>query len=115
MRLLISILLNGILVYAIAALLPGVYVENIWMAIVTGLVLGIINFTIKPIVTILTLPVTIFTLGLFLLVINAAMVLLADFVVPGFDVDGWGWALIFSLLLALLNGILGLPAGREGL
>lgn len=107
MRILISLLLNGLLVFAISALLPGVAVDGFLIAIVTGLVLGLINFFVRPIITFLTLPITFLTLGLFLLVINGAMVLLVDYLVPGFEVDGLGWAIVFSLLLLFLNLILG--------
>jgi putative membrane protein len=107
MRLIISLLLNGALVYITAWLLNGVFVESFWLAILVGLVLGVINVTIKPIITLLTLPLTILTLGLFLLVINAAMVLLVDWLIPGFGVEGWWNALFFSIILALLNLIVG--------
>lgn len=103
MRLLISLLLNGFLVYLTALLLNGVYVKSFLLAILVGLVLGLINITIRPIITLLTLPITILTLGLFLLVINAAMVLLVDLLIPGFSVDGWWNALFFTIVLSLLN------------
>lgn len=107
MRLMVSILLNGLAVFLVAKFLSGVYVEGYITAIITGLILGLINFTIKPVVTFLTLPVTILTLGLFLLVINGAMVMLVDWLVPGFDVLDMGWAIVFSILLALLNLLFG--------
>lgn len=107
MRLLVSILLNGLAVFIVARLLSGVYVDGYVTAIITGLILGLVNFTIRPVITFLTLPVTILTLGLFLLIINGAMVMLVDWLVPGFDVADMIWAIIFSLLLALLNFFLG--------
>lgn len=97
------ILLNGAFVYITSYLLSGVNVEDFWVAILVGLVLGIINVTIKPLITILTLPFTIITLGLFLLVINAGMVMLTDSIIPGFEVAGWWSALFFSLIMSLLN------------
>lgn len=103
MKLLVSLILNGVLVYLTALMLNGVHVRSFLLAILVGLVLGLINVTIRPIITLLTLPITILTLGLFLLVINAAMVLLVDFLIPGFTVDGWWNALFFTIVLSLLN------------
>ena len=103
MNILIRILLNGAFVYVASALLSGVQVDDFWVAILVGLVLGIINVTVKPILTVLTLPFTILTLGLFLLVINAAMVMLTHSIVPGFQVAGWWSALFFSIIMSLLN------------
>lgn len=107
MKFLISVLLNGALVYFASWLLSGVYVESFFIAIVTGLALGLINLFVKPIITFLTLPITIITLGLFLFVINGAMVLLVDRLVVGFSVSGWTWAIIFSVVLAFLNLLVG--------
>lgn len=114
MRLLASILLNGLLFYLASVLLSGVYVEDILTAILCGLVLGLINITIKPIITLLTLPFTVLTFGLFLLVINAAMILVVDSLITGFEVNGWWSALFFSIVLSLLNGIIGELRKKEG-
>jgi putative membrane protein len=75
-------------------------------AVIVALVLALLNLIVKPILVILTLPVTILTLGLFLLVINAIIILLADSFVSGFGVDGFWIALIFSLLLSIFQSIL---------
>ena len=103
MQLLISLILNGLLVYLTAKLLDGVYISGFLLAILVGAVLALINATIRPIITILTLPITILTLGLFLIIINAAMVLLTDWLIPGFEVSGWWSAIFFSIILAILN------------
>ncbi|MCB0585630.1 MAG: phage holin family protein [Phaeodactylibacter sp.] len=103
MRFIISLLVNGLLVYLAAEILPGVAVSGYMEAILVALLLGFVNFFIRPILTILTLPVTIVTLGLFLLVINGAMVLLVDWLLPGFSVDGMFWAIIFAIILAIFN------------
>jgi len=66
----------------------------------------LLNIIVKPVLVILTLPVTILTLGLFLLIINAIIIFLADGFVPGFSVDGWFMAIIFSLLFSLFQSIL---------
>ncbi|MCO6486809.1 MAG: phage holin family protein [Phaeodactylibacter sp.] len=107
MRFIISLLVNGLLVYLAAEILSGVAVAGYMEAILVALLLGIVNFLIRPILTILTLPITILTLGLFLLVINGAMVLLVDGLLDGFSVDGWLWAIIFAIILAVFNMITG--------
>jgi len=107
MKFLISILLNGLLVFIAARFIDGVYIESYGVAVLTGVILGLINLTIKPIATILTLPITLLTFGLFLLVINGAMVLLADSILQGFVVSGLGPAIWFSILLSILNFFLG--------
>ncbi len=106
MKLIIRILLTAVAVFLIAEFLPGVSVESYVTAIIVAVVLAILNLIVKPILVILTLPVTILTLGLFLLVINAIIILLADSFVSGFGVDGFWIALIFSLLLSIFQSIL---------
>ena len=90
----------------LAKLLPGVSVDSYLTAVVVALVLALLNFIVKPILVLLTLPVTILTLGLFLLIIHAIISFLADGFVGGFNVDGWFIAIIFSLLLSLVQSIL---------
>jgi putative membrane protein len=86
-------------------LMDSVRFEKSWVAIVTAVVLALLNAFVKPLIVMLTLPATILTLGLFLLVINAAMILLAREIVPGFSVDGFWYALLLSLFLSLINGL----------
>lgn len=90
-----------------AYLLPGVHVENFLAALAAALVLGLLNLIVKPILVLFTLPINILTLGLFTLVINAAIIKLATLVVPGFTVDTWGWAILFGVVLALINMLFG--------
>lgn len=89
-----------------AYFLPGVVVAGIWSALIVALVLGLLNLTIKPLLVLLTLPINIITLGLFTFVINALMVLLASSIVKGFSVGGFLNALLFSLLLTIIQEIL---------
>ena len=89
-----------------AKLMPGVSMNNVWTALLTGLVIALLN---RFLLIFLTLPFTAITLGLFLFVINAVIILLAGAIVPGFTVEGFGTALLFSLLLTLLNFLLDLP------
>lgn len=107
MHFLIHLLIQTLAVMIAAYLLPGVVVESFWVALVVAVVIGIVNIFVKPLLVILTLPVTLLTFGLFLLVINAALILLVDAVVPGFAVAGFGWALLFSIVLSLVAGVLG--------
>lgn len=111
MNLLIKILVTSALVLLIANFMPGVRVAGFTTALIVAIVLGLLNIFIKPILVILTLPVTILTLGLFLLIINALMILLCTKIVDGFSVDTFLTALFFSIILSLLqsimNGILG--------
>lgn len=106
MKLILRILLSAVAVVILSKVLPNVSVANYTTAIIVAVVLSLLNFIVKPILVILTLPVTIVTLGLFLLVINAIIILLASNFVAGFTVNGVLWAIIFSLLLSLLQSIL---------
>lgn len=103
MSILISWLVSTLAVVATAYLLPGVHVSGFMAAFVTALVLGIINTVIKPILLLLALPITILTLGLFTLVINALLIMLTTYIVPGFAVDSFWWALLFGLVLSIIN------------
>jgi putative membrane protein len=84
---------------------PGVTVDEPVTAIIVAAVLALLNMVIKPLLIILTLPITVVSLGLFLLVINALMVMLAANIVPGFHVNGFWWALLFSIILSIVTGI----------
>jgi putative membrane protein len=101
----IQFLLNGLAVVLAAYILPGVDVEHYGYALLAALVLSIANMIVKPILIIFTIPLTIATLGLFLLVINALIILLVDSFVPGFNVHGFWWALAFSLILSIINSL----------
>lgn len=103
MRGLVNWIATAAAVMVAAYLLPGVHVENVWTALVVALVIGILNTFIRPLLIILTLPITLITFGLFLLVINALMVLMASHLVPGFGVDSFGWALLFSIVVSFIN------------
>ncbi|MCA1762245.1 MAG: phage holin family protein [Cryomorphaceae bacterium] len=103
MNLIVRLLINALIIFGLAWALPGVSVESFWVALIASVILGLLNVFVKPFLVILTIPVTILTLGLFLLVINALIILLADYFISGFNVDGFWWALLFSFLLSVLN------------
>jgi putative membrane protein len=90
-----------------AYILPGVAVQGFGGALVTALVLGIVNALIRPVLMVITLPITIMTLGLFALVINALLILLVAHVVPVFNVANFWWALLFGIIVSIVNSILG--------
>jgi len=106
MNLIIKLLLNAIAVFALSYILSGVQVDGYISAIIVAIVLSILNLLIKPLLVILTLPITIVTLGLFLIVINALIILLADYLISGFSVDNIWWAILFSVLLSILQSLL---------
>lgn len=103
---LLRFLLSGLAVLLTAYLLPGVDVKHYGYALLAALIISIFNILIKPILIVLTIPITVITMGLFLLVINAIIILLVEAVVPGFAVDGFWWALAFSLILSIFNSII---------
>ena len=106
MNLILHIFVNTLAVLTGTYLLRGVQVDGIKTAVVVAIVLGLLNTLIKPILVFLTLPITLLTLGLFLLVINAGLVLLAAKLVNGFHVDNFGWALAFSVVMSITGSFL---------
>ncbi len=102
----IKFLINGFAVYATAYLLSGVEVSNFVVALITAVVIAALNIFVKPILIILSLPVTILTLGLFTFVIDALIVLLVSRIVPGFAIDGFWTAVVFSIILTIVSYVL---------
>jgi putative membrane protein len=106
MKFIFKILLTALVVVILSQILPGVNVESYLTAILVALALSLLNLLVKPILVILTLPVTIVTFGLFLLIINAIIIILTDKLIDGFSVRNIWWALLFSLLLSIMQSIL---------
>lgn len=106
MKFIMQIIFTSIVAFGLSYILSGVDIDSFWAAIVLAVVLAILNAIVKPILIFFTFPLTIVTLGLFLFVINALMILLADSLVEGFHVDGFWWALLFSLLLSIVTTVL---------
>ena len=106
LTLLLIWLLNAVALLAVAYLLPGIAVASFGSALIAALVLGLLNTIIKPILVFLTLPITILTLGLFLLVINALVFWFAGSILSGFKVNGFWWAMIGALLYTVISGLL---------
>ena len=106
MKLIAKLLLTALAVVVLAKILPGVAVEGYGSAVIVAIVIALLRLTVKPILVVLTLPITIVTFGLFLLIINAIIILLAGYFVDSFDVTTIWWALLFSLLLSVFQSIL---------
>lgn len=105
-RILINILVTSFAALIASYLLPGVIIDGFLDAILVALSLALLNQFVKPLLILFTIPATIFTLGLFLLVINAIIILLADWMVLGFSVRNFWWALLFSFILTLVKSLL---------
>jgi len=108
MQLIIKLLINSFAVFVTAYLLQGVHLESFLTAVIVAVVLGITNTVLKPILVIITLPINIITLGLFNFILNGLMILLVSVLVPGFSVKSIWWAILFSLVLSLVNWFLNL-------
>ena len=107
MKVIIRLLIYTFAVLITAWLLPGISVENFTTAVMVAISLAILNTFIRPVLIWLTIPVTILTLGFFLLVINALIIVLVGKVIPGFIVEGFWWALLFSVILSIIAAIFG--------
>lgn len=106
MKQIIKLLLTALAVLVLAEILSGVSVQSYASAIIVAVVIALLRLIVKPILIILTLPITIVTFGLFLLIINAIIILMASYFVSGFEVATIWWALLFSLLLSLFQSVL---------
>jgi putative membrane protein len=106
MNIILRLLINAFAVLVLAYLLEGIAVDGYLGAIIVAVVLAILNVLVKPLLILFTLPATILTLGLFLFIINALIVMLADKLVDGFSVANFWWALLFSVLLSILQSFL---------
>lgn len=106
MRILLRLVVSTIAVLVADLLLRGVEADSWQTGLLVAVVLGLLNTFIRPLLILLTLPVTVITLGLFILGINAGMVLLAARIVPGFTVDGFWWAMAFSIVQWAVQGFL---------
>lgn len=108
--------LTAVILMIVDAILPGITISGFGTAMIAALVMGLVNFFIKPVLSLLTLPLNMLTLGLFSFIINAIMFALVAWLVPGFEVASFFSALIGSLLLALMTGLLGmLTPDRRGI
>jgi putative membrane protein len=105
MRVLIQLTVTAIFVVMLSNILPGVAVDGFLTSLVVAALLALLNIFVRPILVLFTLPITVFTFGLFLLVVNALIILICDGLVSGFEVDGFWYALLFSLLLSIIQSV----------
>jgi len=113
MNFLIKILVIAGVSFGLAHVLKGIHIDTFWTAFVFAVVLAILNIFLKPVLILLTLPVTILTLGLFLFVVNTLVVLLASRFVNGISIANFWWGLLFSLLLSIITSILDRELKRD--
>ena len=104
MNFLLRLLITAAIAYVLSKILTGIHIADFKVAVIFALVLAFLNAIVKPILILFTLPITIITLGIFLFVINALIILLAARIMDGFKVDGFWWALIFSIILSVFSG-----------
>ena len=102
----VQILIIAVAVILTAAILPGIQIKSFGTAILVAIVLALLNYFVNPVMVFLSIPITILTFGLFLFVINALIIMLASALVGGFKVDGFWWALIFSIVLSFVTYLL---------
>ena len=103
MHFLIRLIINAIAFYLIALYLPGFHVANFTSALIAALIFGLVNAIVRPIVLLITLPFTIVTLGLFVLIVNAAMFWLTARIAPGVRIDGFGPAFLGALIMLVVS------------
>lgn len=106
MNLFLRVFVTAILVMVLSYLMKGVRVDGLVTAIIVAIVLGLLNAFIKPVLVFFTLPFTIFTLGLFLIVINGILILLCSKIVGGFHVDSFWTAVLFSIILSISQSLM---------
>ena len=104
-RFILKFLLTALLTYGLAQVLPNVQLNGLGSAAVLVVVLGLLNATVKPVLKFIGFPITVLTLGIFLLIINVTIIKIADYLMSGFSVVGFLSALILSLALALVSGV----------
>ena len=105
MKIILRILIGALALLGVAYLIPGVNVESFYAAVIAAIILGVLNFFVRPVLLLLTLPITIVTLGLFTFVINAALFMFAASFIDGFSVDSFLAALIGSILVSIASAV----------
>lgn len=106
MRIILKLLVSSLAVFFGAYILPGVYLDGFPTAIMVALLMGFLNAFLRPILIILTIPITLITFGLFLMVINAAIILLADYALSGFTINSFFTAVLYSVIVSFITWLL---------
>lgn len=110
----LNLLVTALAAFLAAKFTPGVTIESYWSAILLAIVLALLDFFVKPVLQFISIPVTVLSLGLFLLVINALIIILASYIVSSFHVDGFWSALLFSVIFSVVSWVLQLIFGNIG-
>lgn len=108
MNWILKLVISAVSVLIASYILKGIHVDGFLTALVIALVMSLLNLIVRPVLVVLTIPITILTFGLFLLIINALMVFLAEALIGGFEVDGLIWAILFTLIVTIVNSLLGI-------
>lgn len=107
-----KLIINTLVIFGLAYLLTGININNFWTALLVAVVLGLLNIFLRPILLFLSIPINILTLGLFTFVINALIVMITAYLITGFSITNFAWALLFSLIISLVNSALGVAKRR---
>jgi len=113
MNIFIKLLISTVSVLIVAWILPGAHIDGFTSALIVAAVIGILNTFLRPLLIVLTIPITIITFGIFLLVINTIIIIISSNIVDGFFIDGFWWAFFFSILLSIISSILGINRNRS--
>lgn len=105
MNLIIRLFITAIVAFLLTKILPGVHFDSFSSAVIFAIVMGILNLVVKPILSLFSLPLTIITLGFFSFVINAIIILIADYFIDSMHVDGFWWAFIFGIVLSVITSL----------
>src|SRR5215831_3152665 len=105
MRMLVRLFLNGVAIYVAAMFVPGLHLSSVASAFIAGVLLGLVNAFVRPLLFLVTLPITVLTLGLFLFVVNGICLALVAWLMPGFAIDGFGSAILGALFVTIVNWV----------
>jgi putative membrane protein len=113
MKFIYRLLTSTLIIIAAGVIIPGVHVSSLTSALLAAIAIAFLNAVLKPLLVILTIPITFLTLGLFLLVINTFIVLTADYLIDGFEVSGFWSAFLFSIILSLTTSVIEKSSGKS--
>ncbi len=105
-----NLLINTISIFVVSYVLSGIQIDSFITALIVAVVMAVLNVTLKPLLILITIPLTVITFGLFLLVVNVLVLYAADALIDGFHIAGFWWALAFSILVSFVNSILFSPS-----
>ena len=109
-----NLIINTISIFAVSYILSGIQIDSLLTALIVAVVMAILNVTLKPFLILITIPLTVVTFGLFLLVVNVLVLYAAEALIDGFQIAGFWWALAFSLLVSFVNSVLYGPQRNQG-